>query len=222
MLNAEGNAEVISAFSIREAPPQRAVSRILFSGLAAEVTIIPLAPSSLTGSSGLPGGARPASSYGERAVALAKAVGRAVLVTPPYLALLRAGFCLPPVLPRARCALTAPFHPYPPSPSGLRWASPSTRHRRSACSRSLPTVAPKARRWAVCFLCHYPSGHPDRALPGALPFGVRTFLSPSRPSGASAQRARWISQSTSSDLPRRSVRRTRRRAIVWPAAAAFL
>jgi hypothetical protein len=30
---------------------------------------------------------------------------------PPYLVLLRAGFCLPPVLPRARCALTAPFHP---------------------------------------------------------------------------------------------------------------
>jgi hypothetical protein len=30
----------------------------------------------------------------------------------PYLVLLRAGFCLPPVLPRARCALTAPFHPY--------------------------------------------------------------------------------------------------------------
>src|ERR671911_2792084 len=36
--------------------------------------------------------------------------------TPPYLVLLRAGFCLPPVLPRARCALTAPFHPYPPTP----------------------------------------------------------------------------------------------------------
>src|SRR5205085_12624854 len=32
---------------------------------------------------------------------------------PPYLVLLRAGFCLPLVLPRARCALTAPFHPYP-------------------------------------------------------------------------------------------------------------
>src|SRR5579871_185143 len=30
----------------------------------------------------------------------------------PYLVLLRAGFCLPRVLPRARCALTAPFHPY--------------------------------------------------------------------------------------------------------------
>src|SRR5579859_8053645 len=33
----------------------------------------------------------------------------------PYLALLRAGFCLPPMLPPARCALTAPFHPYSPS-----------------------------------------------------------------------------------------------------------
>ena len=32
--------------------------------------------------------------------------------TPPYLVLLRAGFCLPPTLPPARCALTAPFHPY--------------------------------------------------------------------------------------------------------------
>jgi hypothetical protein len=31
----------------------------------------------------------------------------------PYLALLRAGFCLPLLLPGARCALTAPFHPYP-------------------------------------------------------------------------------------------------------------
>src|SRR5436309_11872090 len=33
--------------------------------------------------------------------------------SPPYLVLLRAGFGLPPVLPPARCALTAPFHPYP-------------------------------------------------------------------------------------------------------------
>src|SRR5262245_17660358 len=36
--------------------------------------------------------------------------------SPPYLVLLRAGFCLPPTLPPARCALTAPFHPYPPPP----------------------------------------------------------------------------------------------------------
>src|SRR6476469_6085956 len=32
---------------------------------------------------------------------------------PPYLVLLHAGFGLPPLLPAARCALTAPFHPYP-------------------------------------------------------------------------------------------------------------
>ena len=32
---------------------------------------------------------------------------------PPYLVLLRAGFCLPRSLPTTRCALTAPFHPYP-------------------------------------------------------------------------------------------------------------
>lgn len=29
-----------------------------------------------------------------------------------YLVLLRMGFTLPPLLPVARCALTAPFHPY--------------------------------------------------------------------------------------------------------------
>jgi hypothetical protein len=30
----------------------------------------------------------------------------------PYLVLLPVGFTLPPLLPKARCALTAPFHPY--------------------------------------------------------------------------------------------------------------
>ena len=32
---------------------------------------------------------------------------------PPYLVLLRVGFALPASLLRRRCALTAPFHPYP-------------------------------------------------------------------------------------------------------------
>src|SRR5579863_2520892 len=32
---------------------------------------------------------------------------------PPYLVLLRVGFALPAALLRRRCALTAPFHPYP-------------------------------------------------------------------------------------------------------------
>ena len=35
----------------------------------------------------------------------------------PYLALLRTGFTLPLLLPEARCALTAPFHPYWPKPA---------------------------------------------------------------------------------------------------------
>ena len=53
--------------------------------------------------------------------------------------------------------------------------------------RSYRTFSPLPRRApfgdsieAVCFLCHFPSGHPDRGLPGALPCGVRTFL-PARP-----------------------------------------
>ena len=46
---------------------------------------------------------------------------------PPYLVLLRVGFTLPPALPPERCALTAPFHPYPgagtcpPDESGKRF-----------------------------------------------------------------------------------------------------
>ena len=104
------------------------------------MTTIPLAPPSLAGSSDRPGDSG-------RAVRPPPARFRARRQAPPYLVLLRAGFCLPPVLPRARCALTAPFHPYP-------------------------------RRRAVYFLCHFPSGCPDRALPGALPCGVRTFLPP--------------------------------------------
>jgi len=33
----------------------------------------------------------------------------------PYLALLPVGFTMPPPSPGTRCALTAPFHPYPPA-----------------------------------------------------------------------------------------------------------
>ena len=50
-------------------------------------------------------------------------------LSPPYLVLLRAGFCLPPTLPPARCALTAPFHPYfrMSGALGMEWWRPSTR-----------------------------------------------------------------------------------------------
>jgi len=62
----------------------------------------------------------------------------------PYLVLLPVGFTVPPPLPAARCALTAPFHPCrPPVPRG-----------RSGL--------------AVCFLWHCPWGRPRRALPGTV------------------------------------------------------
>jgi len=65
-----------------------------------------------------------------------------------YLALLQVGFTLPRVLPRARCALTAPFHPY-------------------RLGRT---------EQAVYFLRHFPWTFAPQALPGTLPCGARTFL----------------------------------------------
>jgi hypothetical protein len=41
-----------------------------------------------------------------------------------------------------------------------------------------PLPVPVARPSAVCFLWHFPAGHPDWALPSTLPCGVRTFLGP--------------------------------------------
>ena len=68
----------------------------------------------------------------------------------PYLALLRMGFAKRPLLPAARCALTAPFHP--------------------CLCHGCP------RPSAVCSLWHFPSPRGARALPGILPCGARTFL----------------------------------------------
>jgi len=62
---------------------------------------------------------------------------------PPYLVLLRVGFTLPPPLLPARCALTAPFHPY--------HCVGQTFGRAMNSSKGLPRAA------AVCFLWHWPS-----------------------------------------------------------------
>jgi len=64
----------------------------------------------------------------------------------PYLALLPMGLAVPPLLPTARCALTAPFHPY------------LCRHRRSVFCGAFPWVSPAGRYPASSFC------------------GVRTFL----------------------------------------------
>src|ERR1051325_11726332 len=61
-----------------------------------------------------------------------------------YLVLLPVGFALPPPLPEARCALTAPFHP----------------------CRSPPV---RAVELGGVFLWHFPSGRPRRGLPGTVP-----------------------------------------------------
>jgi hypothetical protein len=86
--------------------------------------------------------------------------GRAILVprtagTRSYWLLLQVGFTVPPESPRARCALTAPFHPYPP-------------------------LAGRA----VCFLWHCPASHLDWPLASTLPSGARTFLPPPVPAVA--------------------------------------
>src|SRR2546423_3714030 len=67
-------------------------------------------------------------------------------VSSSYSVLLRVGFTEPAGLPAAGGLLPAPFH--------LR----------------------RRLRAAVSFLWHSPSGHPDRALPGTLLCGARTFL----------------------------------------------
>ena len=69
------------------------------------------------------------------------------------------------VLPPARCALTAPFHPCRPS---------------RATSPQHPTS------WAVCSLLHFPWARAPQALPGTLPCGARTFLHVVRRSGCLA------------------------------------
>ena len=68
-----------------------------------------------------------------------RATGGNTPICRPYSVLLPVGFTLPPLSPAARCALTAPFQPYPDGPGGflsvaLSLGSPPagvTRHRRS-------------------------------------------------------------------------------------------
>src|SRR5579872_2509177 len=68
----------------------------------------------------------------------------------PYLVLLPVGFALPPPLPAARCALTAPFHPCRPAKRGV----------------------------AVCFCGTFPRVAPAGRYPAPCFRGARTFLPP--------------------------------------------
>ena len=157
------------------------LSRILFPAFTLAgyggATTIPLALQSLTGSSDLPGG-----------------LGRAALITPPYLVLLRAGFCLPSVLPRTRCALTAPFHPYLPS------LVATSRPRRASAGGmfSVPLVR------QVTLPGSYPAHCPSE-------FGLSSHLHPFG--------LRWTRSLRS--LPRRGAE-VRRSAVVWPTATSSI
>jgi hypothetical protein len=88
---------------------------------------------------------------------------------PPYLVLLRVGFALPARLLERRCALAAPFHPYPRTP-----------------------LSGQQRRYIFCGTFRQPTLTPaSRTLSGTLLCGVRTFLPhhltrQERPSGPAA------------------------------------
>ena len=65
-----------------------------------------------------------------------------------YLVLLQVGFTLPRVLPRARCALTAPFHPYP-EPAGVLCGAPTSIGRYIFCG-TFRRLTPPRRYLAPC------------------------------------------------------------------------
>src|SRR5262249_11526482 len=109
-------------------------------------TAIPLRLPSLAASSDLPGGSAHRACTHRRV-----SVG-----FPPYLVLLPVGFAMRRVSLLVRCALTAPFHPYP---SFLR---------RYLLCGTFRRVALKP---------------PSQALPGTALYGVRTFLSLTRRPG---------------------------------------
>ena len=77
----------------------------------------------------------------------------------PYSVLLPVWFAMPVPLPDPRCALTAPFHPCPPSQLALLW-----RGRPGGLSRR----SPEGRRRAVRSLWHFPWGRPRRTLSGTV------------------------------------------------------
>ena len=143
MLAAGPVSRILSAETLRHQPKPATK--------ATRRTTIPLGHTSLCGSSDLPGGLA------------CRADTRPVETRlPPYLVLLRVGFAMPAPLLKRRCALTAPFHPYP-------------------CGR-----------YIFCGTFRQPAlKSASRTLSGTLLCRVRTFLPPhltreERPSGPAA------------------------------------
>jgi len=76
---------------------------------------------------------------------------------PPYLVLLRVGFTLPPASQPERCALTAPFHPYP---SGTGRTGEPVGPFRKSLRRGVAE--------AVSFLWHWPSTDFEVRVPDVI------------------------------------------------------
>jgi len=96
---------------------------------------------------------------------------------PPYLVLLRVGFALPAALLRRRCALTAPFHPYPAAAGRSsfvvrRQQKPQSETARLSVSKARLTSNDKRpttrNSGAVCFLWHFPSTGLEPGLPDVI------------------------------------------------------
>src|SRR5262249_55385523 len=128
-------------------------------------------------------------------VRLERASSRRSLTGPPrflpYLVLLRVGFALPRTLLCGRCALTAPFHPYP----GGRFSEGSA----TACAcfapasgSGEPALAVRSPgRYVFCGTFRRTClSTPSRTLSGTLLCGVRTFLPLSVRPGVTPQRSR--------------------------------
>ena len=114
--------------------------------------------------------------HGSRASSLARRCSRR-----PYSVLLPVGFAVPLPLPEARCALTAPFHPYlVPRGAG-----------RSLFCGTVPEVRPRLR--AVSLAGRYPAPHVHGArtfLPCHLSALARAAVRPTDRSGVGWREAR--------------------------------
>jgi hypothetical protein len=99
-------------------------------------------------------------------------------------------------LPTASCGLPASIgraalkrsrrEPRFPSWPCSGWGLPSRRSHLWRWWSLTPPFHPYPREGAVCFLWHFPAGHPGSALPTTLPCGARTFLAGLAP-GATAR-----------------------------------
>jgi hypothetical protein len=92
----------------------------------------------------------------------------------PYLVLLQVGFALPPPLPAARCALTAPFHPYRRKSTGGIFS----------VALSLGSPPPGATRHLVS------------VEPGLSSIRAEAQIAAIRPSGAEAKWASCVGRSS--------------------------